>query len=149
MPASLLYHTNQIDDVQIINVEYHIDRVIFKMIFVPKQPHCPCCDYKENISKGAKQRKLRMAPLGNKMSFLFVNLHRLQFTNCKHVWWPVMPFVRGKKRLTLSFEKYVIELMEFATIEHKDRRNYSCSRGEKHGKCYIFFLRVKRACCAA
>jgi transposase len=29
-----------------------------------------------------------------------------------------MPFVKPKKRVTLSFEKYVIELMRFATIEH-------------------------------
>ena len=118
MPASLLYHTNQIEDVQVMNVEYHADRVIFKVIFAPKQPFCPCCGYKGYMSKGSKERKLRMAPLGNKMSFLFVKLHRLQCTNCKHVWWPVMPFVRGKRRTTLSFEKYVIELMRFATIEH-------------------------------
>lgn len=118
MPASLLYHTNQIEDVQVENVEYFADRVIFKVIFVPKQAFCPCCGYKNNISKGSKERKLRMAPLGNKMSFLFVKLHRLQCANCELVWWPIMPFVRGKKRVTLSFEKYVIELMRFATIEH-------------------------------
>lgn len=118
MPASLLYHTNQIEDTQVVNVEYHADRVIFKGIFTPKQSSCPCCGDKICVSKGSKERKLRMAPLGNKMSFLFVKLHRLQCTNCEHVWWPVMPFVRGKRRVTLSFEKYVIELMRFATIEH-------------------------------
>jgi transposase len=117
MSASLLYHTNQIKDVQVLNVEYHLDRVIFKVLFTAKPP-CPCCGYENNISKGFKERKLRMAPLGNKMSFLFVKLHRLQCANCGYVWWPTMPFVRGKRRVTLSFEKYVIELMRFATIEH-------------------------------
>jgi transposase len=29
-----------------------------------------------------------------------------------------MPFAKPKKRVTISFEKYVIELMRFATIEH-------------------------------
>lgn len=116
--STLLYHTNQVEDVQVLNEEYHSDRIIFKVIFVPKQPCCPCCDCKNIVSKGLKERKLRMAPLGNKMSFLFVKLHRLKCTNCEHVWWPSMPFVRGKKRVTLSFEKYVIELMRFATIEH-------------------------------
>src|SRR3974390_402748 len=118
MSASLLYHTNQIEDVQVQKEEYHTDRVLFRVNFVPRRPLCPCCGHDGNTSKGTKQRKLRMAPLGNKMAFLIVNLHRLQCGNCLHTWWPSMPFVRPKKRVTLSFEKYVIEMMRFATIEH-------------------------------
>jgi transposase len=121
MSASLLYHTNQIEDVQVEKEEYHVDKVIFRAVFVPKQSLCPCCGHEDNISKGSKVRKLRMAPLGNKMAFLAVKLHRLQCINCLHVWWPPMPFVKPKKRVTLSFEKYVIELMRFATIEHVAR----------------------------
>jgi len=118
MPASLLYHTNQIEDVQVNNVEYHLDKVTFRVLYAPKQPLCPCCGDDENLSKGSKVRKLRMAPLGIKMSFLLVELHRLQCSNCRHTWWPPLPFAKPKKRITLSFEKYVIELMRFATIEH-------------------------------
>lgn len=118
MSASLLYHTNQIEDVQVNKVEYHTDRVVFISTFEPNHPTCPCCGYNKNFSKGSKVRKLRMAPLGNKMAFLMVKLHRLQCVNCQHTWWPPMPFVNPKKRVTHSFEKYVIELMRFATIEH-------------------------------
>jgi transposase len=118
MPASLLYHTNQIEDVQVLEEEYHSDKIIFKAVFEPQRSLCPCCGYNDNVSKGSKERRLRMAPLGNKMAFLLVNLHRLQCVNCRHTWWPSMPFVKPKKRVTLSFEKYVIELMRFATIEH-------------------------------
>lgn len=108
MSASLLYHTNQIEDVQVQNEEYHADKVIFQVLFVPKQQLCPCCGFSDSISKGSKKRKLRMAPLGNKKAFLVVKLHRVQCVNCLHTWWPSMPFVRLKKRVTLSFEKYVI-----------------------------------------
>lgn len=121
MSASMLYHTNQIQDVQVEKEEYHSDKVIFKVVFMPKQPLCPCCGFKDNISKGAKLRKLRMAPLGNKMAFLIVKLRRLQCINCLHTWWPPLPFTKPKKRVTISFEKYVIELMRFATIEHVAR----------------------------
>lgn len=121
MSASMLYHTNQIEDVQVQKEEYHIDSILFRATFMPKQLHCPCCDHDSNISKGSKERKLRMAPLGNKMAFLIVKLHRVQCANCLHTWWPSMPFVKRKKRVTLSFEKYVIELMRFATIEHVAR----------------------------
>lgn len=118
MSASLLYHTNQIEDVQVNREEYHLDKVIFHVLFTPRQPLCPCCGHNEMFSKGSKERKLRMAPLGNKMAFLFVTLHRLQCVNCRHTWWPPLPFARPKRRITLSFEKFVIGLMEFATIEH-------------------------------
>jgi transposase len=118
MSASLLYHTNQIENVQVKTVEYHSTKLIYKVLFTPKKPLCPCCGHDENSTKGSKVRKLRMAPLGNKMAFIVVELHRLQCLNCRHIWWPPMPFAKPKKRVTLSFEKYVIELMKFATIEH-------------------------------
>jgi transposase len=118
MSASLLYHTNQIENVQFKTVEYHSDKLIFRVLFIPKKSLCPCCCHDESSSKGLKNRKLRMAPLGNKMAFIVVELHRLQCLNCRHIWWPPMPFAKPKKRVTLSFEKYVIELMRFSTIEH-------------------------------
>lgn len=118
MSASLLYHTNQIENIQVKNVEYHPTKVVFDVLFTPVKPLCPCCCYEESSSKGFKIRKLRMAPLGNKMAILAVELHRLQCLNCRHIWWPPMPFAKPKKRVTISFEKYVIDLMRFATIEH-------------------------------
>lgn len=121
MPASLLYHTNQIEDIQVLNQEYTSDKIIFRVNFTPKKTACPCCGYQSSTSKGVKERKLRMAPLGDKMAFLFVQIHRLQCVNCQHVWWPPMPFARPKKRVTLSFERYVIALMRFATIENVAR----------------------------
>jgi len=118
MSASLLYHTNQIENVQVKTVEYWPNQVIFNVLFIPKKPLCPCCCYNESSSKGSKIRKLRMAPLGNKIALLVVEIHRLQCHNCRHTWWPTMPFSKPKRRVTSSFERYVIELMRFATIEH-------------------------------
>ena len=104
MPASTLYHTNQIENVQVKTVEYHSDKIVFNVLFIPEKPLCPCCCHNGNISKGLKIRNLRMAPLGNKMAFLAVKLQRLQCLNCWHTWWPPMPFAKPKKRVTLSFE---------------------------------------------
>lgn len=118
MFASLLYHTNQIEGVQVLRHEYHSDKILFEAVLIPKKIPCPCCGGKDFISKGRKIRRLRMAPLGNKMAFLILRLHRLQCVNCCHVWWPSIPFAKPKKRYTVSFEKFVINLMEFATIEH-------------------------------
>ena len=118
MLASLLYHTNQITEIQVKNVEYFPSKIVFHVIHEPKKPLCPCCGYLEHTSKGKKIRKLRLAPLGDKPSSLSLEVNRLKCVNCSHVWWPPIGFVRGKKRVTLSFERYVIALMRFATIEH-------------------------------
>jgi transposase len=118
MPASLLHHTNQITEIQVKNVEYFLSKIVFQAIHEPKNPPCPCCGYTEHTSKGRKIRNLRLAPLGDKPAFLSLEINRLKCINCSHVWWPPIVFVRGKKRVTLSFEHYVIALMRFATIEH-------------------------------
>lgn len=121
MSASMLYHTNQIENVQVLNQEYYIDKIFYEVVFTPKSAFCPCCGNNTFISKGQKVRRLRMAPLGNKMAFLLLRLHRLQCVNCLHTWWPQVPFAKPKKRYTVSFEKYVINFMKFATIEHAAR----------------------------
>ena len=45
MPASMLYHTNQITDIQVKNVEYVESKIIFHAIYQPKNASCSCCAY--------------------------------------------------------------------------------------------------------
>lgn len=118
MPASLLYHTNQITNVQVKSVDYFTDKIVFHALYEPSKLICPCCGYQEYSSKGSKYRKLRMAPLGNKVAILSLEIFRLRCVNCNHLWWPALPFVKGRRRVTISFQNYVINLMNFATIEH-------------------------------
>lgn len=118
MFTSLLHHTNQINDVQVLKHEFHSNKALFEAVLIPKKSPCPCCGGNDFISKGLKTRKLRMAPLGDKPAILILRVHRHQCVNCLYVWWPPIPFAKPKKRYTLSFEKYVISLMRFATVEH-------------------------------
>jgi transposase len=118
MLASFLYHTNQITDVQVENVEYFESKVVFHTIYQPKKTSCPSCAYQTFNRDGMKKRSLRMAPLGNKSAFLSLKIHRCKCCNCARTWWPPIPFVKGKKRTTISFERYVIKMMQFSTIKH-------------------------------
>lgn len=118
MPAALLHHTNQVTGVQVKKTEYFSEKIVFHVLYKTDKVSCPCCGWNECSSKGTKIRDLRMAPLGNKMAFLSVEIRRLKCANCELVWWPRLPFVRNKKRFTISFERYVIELMRFSTIQH-------------------------------
>ena len=43
-------------------------------------------------------------------------MHRLQCTRCGCLWWPRLPFVKGKTRYTRSFALTVLDLLQFGTI---------------------------------
>lgn len=96
MSVSMLYHTNQIEDVQVNREEFHPDKVVFHVLFTPRKTICPCCGDNKPFSKGSKNRKLRLPPIGLKMAFLMVTIHRLQCVNCLHTWWPPIPFAKSK-----------------------------------------------------
>ena len=114
----MLYHTNQITNVQVENVEYFESKIDFHAIYRPKNPLCPACGDQIHNLDGMKIRNLRMAPLGNKSAFLLLEIHRCKCCNCGQVWWPPIDFVKGKKRTTISFDQYVIKMMQFSTIKH-------------------------------
>ena len=88
-----------------------------------------------------------MVPLGNKAAFLSVEIHRLKCLNCKKTWWPSVYFANPKKRVTLSFEAYVVNLMRFCTVEHTAKflgvawgtiKNIHKSHLQKEYKCPDF-----------
>lgn len=121
MPASMLYHSNQIENVQVKKIEYFSDKIVFEVLYLPLKSLCPCCQHNKNSSKGLKIRTLRMAPFGNKAAFLLVEIHRLKCLNCESLWWPSLSFATPRRRVTLSFEAYVVNLMRFSTVEHVAR----------------------------
>lgn len=118
MSASLLYHTNQITEIQEKNIEYFDSKIVFHVVFQPKKSLCPMCGDTKHCLDGKKIRIIRMVPLGDKPSFLHLEIHRHKCTTCSQVWWPSIPFIHGKKRVTISFERYVVKMMQFATIKH-------------------------------
>ena len=117
----MLYHTNQITDIQVKSTEYHGNRVVFHSNYTPKKLLCPCCGHHEHHFKGNKVRMLRIAPIGLFAAFLRLKINRLKCNNCGKVWWPSPSFVNGKRRVTQSFERYVISMMNFSTIEHTSK----------------------------
>jgi len=52
MSASLLYHTNQIEDVQVLKEEYYGDKILFEAVLISKKTLCPCCGSNDSIAKG-------------------------------------------------------------------------------------------------
>jgi len=53
---------------------------------------------------------------GGKSCFLKVLLHRVKCLKCKHKWWPQLPFMKGKYRMTRSLILHISCLLHFSTI---------------------------------
>ena len=62
MPASMLYHSNQIENVQVKKVEYFSDKIVFEVLYQPPKSLCPCCLRDEISSKGLKIRTFGWFP---------------------------------------------------------------------------------------
>lgn len=117
MSTSVLYHTNAINDVQYKATRYEKGSVIFEAEMKKGCHLCPKCKNLHSYVKEHKQRKFRMVPFGNKACFLSLLMHRFQCSKCDHKWWPRLTFMVGKKRMTRSFIKHILDLMAFGTVK--------------------------------
>jgi transposase len=118
MLASLLESTNQIKNIQVKNFQLIDNEIHIFGQYVPQRLSCPCCGDTQHSLKGTKTRKLRLPPIGSTPLFLVVENHRLKCGCCEMIWLPQLPFVRGKRHVTISFEQYVEKLMCFSAIDH-------------------------------
>lgn len=117
MSTSILYHTNGINDVQYKATRYEGGTVIFEAEMKMGCHLCPKCKNLRSHVKEHKHRRFRMVPFGNKPCFLSLLMHRFQCTRCHHRWWPKLSFMSGKKRMTRSLIRYILDLMTFGTVK--------------------------------
>jgi transposase len=117
MSASLLYHTNGINSVHYKTTRFEGNCVYFEVQMKRNCSSCQNCGNLYSNFKGKKLRRLRMVPFGNKKAFLDLYVHRLECKRCKHKWWPNLSFMAGKKRMTRSMIRYILNLMQFGTIK--------------------------------
>jgi transposase len=117
MSQSLLYQVFGIKDVTYRSTCFLGNAVIFKVEAKSRHVQCSSCGYKGSIFKGQKERYFRMPPIGRKQALLRVTMHRLKCKSCGKIWWPSLPFVKGKERYTRSFALTVLDMLRFATIK--------------------------------
>jgi len=117
MSQSLLYHVFGIKGVSYRSTSFSGNAVVFKAETKSRHAQCISCGDKNAIFKGQKERAFRMPPIGRKQALLNVIMHRLQCKSCGKIWWPSLPFVKGKQRYTRSFALTVLDMLRFATIK--------------------------------
>lgn len=117
MTTSLLYHAYGISGVNHTSTKYEGGEVIISAEMTHNSIDCPNCRHCDGIFRGKKVRRFHLPPFGSKKCFLDLTLHRVECHHCHNLYWPVLSFMPGMKRMTRSFIRYVIDLMRFGTIK--------------------------------
>ncbi len=114
MSTSFLYHAYRISGVQYKSTKYKAGTVVIHAE-MDSHPQCKCgCIH--TIFKEQKKRQFKMVPVGSKPCFLNALLHRVECPQCGLKWWPKLPFMKGKFRMTRSMMTHVLDLLHFSTI---------------------------------
>lgn len=124
MSTSMFYHAFNLKGIEYRSTQFLGNAIIFSVEMTGKCIKCPACGCCHTIFKGQKTRWFRMGPFGRKQSLLQLLMHRLQCIECHNLWWPQLPFMKGKHRYIRSFALTALDLLRFGTI--KDVANYLC-----------------------
>ncbi len=117
MSASFLHYAQGLRGVQYKSTQYIEGSVKFNALLDQSREKCPTCDSSHLHFKDSSERKIQMCPVGNKPCWLYLSIRRRYCTDCYNKWWPHPPFVSGKRRMTRSFERYIISLTGGMTLK--------------------------------
>lgn len=117
MSTSMLYHAFGVSGVKHLSTNYSNSQVTFRAEMTTQCLQCPKCSGLRFKFRGKRTRRFHMIPLGEKRCFLDLILHRVECKECEHLYWPILPFMPGSRRMARSFIRMAGDLLTFGTIK--------------------------------
>src|SRR5438128_1270302 len=117
MSTSVLYHAFQIEGVKYNSTSYEGRDIVFHADVVDTHLRCPNCKSRDVISKGQRERRFHLPPVGRKQCFLNLWVPRVFCKACGQLHWARLPFMKGKSRMSRSFILTALDLLSFSTIK--------------------------------
>ncbi len=78
---------------------------------------CPCCGTADVTARGTTPRVFRTLPIGSRPVFIEFDIPRVACKECGIVRQVVVPFAAPHRSFTRNFERYVLELSQYMTIQ--------------------------------
>ena len=116
MSTTLLYSVLNIRNCKYKSYKLVNNTHTFTAEFKKSAIRCSHCKSKNIIKKGVVKRTFRTTPIGNKQTFLTVNVQRVSCRDCKKIRLIKLGFAASKKRYTHGFAKYALQLLDAMTI---------------------------------
>ncbi len=117
MSTSVLYHAFQIEGVKYNSTSYEGRDVVFHADIVDAYLCCSNCKSHDVLSKGHRERRFHLPPIGRKQCFLNLWVPRIFCRACGELHWIHLPFMKGKSRMSRSFIRTALDLLSFSTIK--------------------------------
>ena len=96
----------------------YIDGAASFSVELPREKYCcPECGSAAVNSQGHKERLLQSLPIGGKPTFVLVKVARVVCFQCEITRQVKVPFADSQRTYTHAFERYVLELSRFGTIQ--------------------------------
>ncbi len=97
--------------------DYEAGAATFRIASVSDALRCPCCGGREVIRRGVVLRRIRTLPIGSRPTWIQLNVQRVWCVQCRRVQQIALPFADPFKSYTRAFERYVLDLLQYATIQ--------------------------------
>jgi transposase len=117
MSTTLLYHGFGLVGYQHSGLRVEGGKLTFRIEQPRERLRCSQCGSAEVWSQGSTQRTFRTVPLGCKPCFLEFRVPRVYCLDCSANQQVKIPFADVKKHYTHQFERYVLELSRYTTIQ--------------------------------
>jgi transposase len=117
MSSQLLYQVFRVQGYRLTKLETDEHRVFLQ---VEPQPHrvcCSACRSRNVIRRGETVRVFRNLPVGSDLSFVIATLPRVECRDCGLVRQIDSGLAEPKRTYTHAFERYVLELSRYMTIQ--------------------------------
>jgi len=116
MSTSILYHAWGIYDYDFKSVAFREKKMVFQIAHQSSSLRCSSCESTSVICRGTSVRRFRTLPVGDRQVFIELPVQRVECLDCGVVRQVNIGFADPRVSYTKRFERYVLELLRFATI---------------------------------
>lgn len=117
MSTSLLTHGFGIRGYHHVRTRYEGGAIVFGIERPREHYRCSCCGSGNVHLRGSTERRFRCPPVGGKPVFVEYSVPRLYCWDCHAMRQPDLGFAEPKKQSTRSFERYVLDLSQYMTLQ--------------------------------
>ncbi len=121
MSTSLLYHAFGIIGYFYQNTHFIAGRIIVAIQEDRWRLRCPVCRSRDVYCRGKSARRFRTVPIGGKAVFIDLPVQRVECAKCQAVRQVKIQFADERKRYTRTFERLVLDLSKYMTIQAVSR----------------------------
>ncbi len=115
MSTSLLYHAFGVRGYRYLATRYEQGAVIVRIEAPRESLRCPACGSDHVHVSERFRRQWRTVPIGAKAVFIEMDVPRVECQRCPAQRRVRLTFAEAKRRYTRSFERFVVELLQFMT----------------------------------